>query len=391
MTRMSELALTAEHFPSLLRLLSAEDLDLRHEEFERLDVALICQVERDLVLLARYVAEAEISRAYRALLRNAGQFIDAAYEIRSAAMLAPIAEALVLAPAVGKGRCDIECVLGGHRLFVEVSKRCDTWPPLDGTLYSRATVAKSFDPTSRGDSPEYRGTSASEELRDRIRNEASQLPRDAFALIVLGAPETWSGDVEAALFGDPHPHTSSGGWTPPSQRRHLNGLFTIPDDLGGLSRIGGLVWLKLRRSFLDVKVQSRLFINPRAGHPLPRELAEGLLRLFDGRAVLERELKCIKERLIEGYRPERIVLFGSLAAELRTEQDRVHQWSDIDLMVVKETAAKFSVRVTEVLKLVDTRVGLNIFVYTPSEVRRAQDKQGFLRDEILGSGLQLFP
>jgi HEPN domain-containing protein len=51
---MSELTLTAEHFPSLVRLLSPDDLDRRQEEFERLGLAPLCQVERDLALPTRY-------------------------------------------------------------------------------------------------------------------------------------------------------------------------------------------------------------------------------------------------------------------------------------------------------------------------------------------------
>ncbi|MBI2987473.1 MAG: nucleotidyltransferase domain-containing protein [Deltaproteobacteria bacterium] len=112
-------------------------------------------------------------------------------------------------------------------------------------------------------------------------------------------------------------------------------------------------------------------------------------KLFDRRETLLRELERIKSKLVEQYRPERIILFGSLADH---SPDAVHQWSDIDLAIVKSTPASFLDRIREVMDLLQPRVGLNAIVYTPEEFNRAeQEGHFFVRGEILKKGQVLFP
>ncbi|MBI3636686.1 MAG: nucleotidyltransferase domain-containing protein [Candidatus Rokubacteria bacterium] len=117
-----------------------------------------------------------------------------------------------------------------------------------------------------------------------------------------------------------------------------------------------------------------------------------MIDVFDRRTVLQHELERIKQVLLKEYHPERIILFGSLAAESRTERDWVHEWSDIDLAIVKTTNARFRDRIGEVLRIVRPRVGFNVVVYTPEEFERAAREGGFfVRDEILERGIQLYP
>ncbi len=66
--------------------------------------------------------------------------------------------------------------------------------------------------------------------------------------------------------------------------------------------------------------------------------------------------------LIETYQPERIILFGSVA------RDTVGEWSDLDLLIVKETAKPFLDRLTEVALLCRAPVGIDYLVYTPDEL-----------------------
>ena len=47
--------------------------------------------------------------------------------------------------------------------------------------------------------------------------------------------------------------------------------------------------------------------------------------------ALEKELHRIVATLIEKYKPEKIILFGSLATS------KIHEWSDIDILIIKET------------------------------------------------------
>jgi predicted nucleotidyltransferase len=207
---------------------------------------------------------------------------------------------------------------------------------------------------------------------------------------VFGAPDADWRDFDAALFGDGYVN-----FMPPSgppSGRVKNGLFAIPDDVGGVSRVSGLVWLRLVPVRSGVRVHARLFCNPSAAHPLPSQVKSALERVFDRRAVLQSEVDRITRTLVDQYHATRIILFGSLATEFRKPGDWVHQWSDIDLVVVANTRARFSDRIGEVLRLVRPRVGLNVLVYTPDEFDRAEREGGFfVKDEILARGHPLYP
>lgn len=78
--------------------------------------------------------------------------------------------------------------------------------------------------------------------------------------------------------------------------------------------------------------------------------------------------------------PERIVLFGSFA------QGDVHEWSDLDLVVVTETELPFMERQRLVIHRVRPIVTVDFFVYTPSEWEYMKSTQPFIRDEIDAKG-----
>ena len=67
------------------------------------------------------------------------------------------------------------------------------------------------------------------------------------------------------------------------------------------------------------------------------------------------------------YQPERVFLFGSWA---RGEEDEL---SDLDLVVIKQTAAPFWDRLREVASLLPPDIGgVDILVYTPDEFAAMQ-------------------
>lgn len=102
------------------------------------------------------------------------------------------------------------------------------------------------------------------------------------------------------------------------------------------------------------------------------------------RAVLEAELARYVQLLREHYAPQRILLFGSLAV------GATEAWSDIDLVIVKETDRKFLDRTREVLQLLRPQVGVDILVYTPAEFVQLARQRAFVRDEIVGKGRVLY-
>lgn len=98
---------------------------------------------------------------------------------------------------------------------------------------------------------------------------------------------------------------------------------------------------------------------------------------------LEKELRRYVDLLIRHYHPEQIVLFGSLA------EGKEHPYSDIDLIVVKETTRNFWDRLVEVHRLLQPQVPLHLFVYTPDEWRQMQERL-FFQEEVLKKGKVLY-
>jgi len=101
--------------------------------------------------------------------------------------------------------------------------------------------------------------------------------------------------------------------------------------------------------------------------------------------ALEKELRRIVATLIEKYKPEKIILFGSLAS------GGIHEWSDIDLLIIKETDKRPLDRATEVYTLLgDYREPMDLIVYTPAEVELLLNEGSFFVAEILAEGKALY-
>ncbi len=75
-----------------------------------------------------------------------------------------------------------------------------------------------------------------------------------------------------------------------------------------------------------------------------------------------------------------MILFGTLA------QGELHEWSDIDLVVVEETDLPFYQRLRKIRELIQPQVGLDIVVYTPEEFDQLQANSPFFREEIIAKG-----
>lgn len=106
---------------------------------------------------------------------------------------------------------------------------------------------------------------------------------------------------------------------------------------------------------------------------------------MDRKTQLEQELKRVTKVLVREYQPQRMILFGSLAT------GRVHEWSDIDLAIVKDISRRFIDRIGDVLHLTHPQVGLNVVVYTPQEVdQMSANDNYFWVDEIEKKGKVLY-
>lgn len=96
-------------------------------------------------------------------------------------------------------------------------------------------------------------------------------------------------------------------------------------------------------------------------------------------AELTRELNRMVQSIVQKYKPLRIIVFGSVAS------GTVDEWSDIDLVVVKETDKPFYERLEEVAQIAQPNIAADILVYTPEEEEAMKDNL-FFREEVLKKG-----
>lgn len=100
--------------------------------------------------------------------------------------------------------------------------------------------------------------------------------------------------------------------------------------------------------------------------------------------LLKGELKRMVNIIIRKYFPEKIILFGSLV------KGRVNEGSDIDLLIIKNTPRRAIERSIELARLTRPKVGIDFFVYTPSELNYfIKEKYSFIL-EVLEEGKILY-
>ncbi len=99
---------------------------------------------------------------------------------------------------------------------------------------------------------------------------------------------------------------------------------------------------------------------------------------------LKATLEQIMHTLTTQYQPEKIILFGSMV------DNSVTAWSDIDLLIVKETQLPFLQRLKKVALLCRAAVGVDYLVYTPDELAgMIEDQNPFILD-VLKTGEVLY-
>jgi len=86
-----------------------------------------------------------------------------------------------------------------------------------------------------------------------------------------------------------------------------------------------------------------------------------LFTIEDRKKILKEELERILRIIIEEYDPEKIILFGSLVS------GELHEWSDIDLLIIKSTEKRPIERILELSRLIKPKIGIDLFIYTPEE------------------------
>lgn len=390
-------------FPTLAEILGKQKItEVFHELIQsgRDAGPLFHQAESDLHYLNRRLHVQTLRHAYKHQLLDKTLFLQAVYEIYIVALLASASGKIQLhVPTKGSQNCDFRVQIHGCEIYGDVKTRYDKFPfntsPVKDDsgeelyLVSRATV----DPhvAQGGPHPELdKPIPESTELRQRIEKALAQLPETRPNLIVLGlvdkfaAFETTKQDLEAVILGDCRDRFFRDRF---GRGQHVadrlgNGVF---DDPVYGDQITSIAWVCLKRSRQGLIRCSGIFFNPNAKHNLSTQVEVTLERLFDREKSLAKELERIIETLKRNYKPEKIILFGSLA------HGEVKEGSDIDLAVIKDTDKRPLDRCLEVARVAQPSLAVNFVVYTPKEFRQQQEAGSFfVVEEILQRGHVLY-
>ncbi len=102
-------------------------------------------------------------------------------------------------------------------------------------------------------------------------------------------------------------------------------------------------------------------------------------------ANLQSEIDSITAQLIERYKPEKIILFGSAA-----RGDITHD-SDVDLLIIKRDTPHYSAdRIMEVSRLIKREVAVDFLVYRPEEFEKRLSMGDPFIELILKEGKVLY-
>jgi predicted nucleotidyltransferase len=93
----------------------------------------------------------------------------------------------------------------------------------------------------------------------------------------------------------------------------------------------------------------------------------------------------IVTKIVSGYNPDKIILFGSYATGKPTED------SDLDLMVIKATDLPRPQRTVQVRKMLyGAMIPIDLIVYTPQEIAESKDNKFSFVSEVLNTGKILY-
>lgn len=101
--------------------------------------------------------------------------------------------------------------------------------------------------------------------------------------------------------------------------------------------------------------------------------------------AIDQKIQTIAGKIVDQYKPEKIILFGSYVWGKPTED------SDVDLLVVKETKKNRFEREHE-LRIMIFPAGLpvDVLVYTPSELERRRNLGDLFVEDIVSKGKVLY-
>jgi predicted nucleotidyltransferase len=100
--------------------------------------------------------------------------------------------------------------------------------------------------------------------------------------------------------------------------------------------------------------------------------------------VRMREIREFTRRIVEEFKPQRIILFGSYA------YGRPRDGSDVDLLVVTSYRGHPVQKAVEILTRLNPPFGVDLIVRSPSQVRRRLAMQDWFMQDIVEKGKVLY-
>jgi len=88
----------------------------------------------------------------------------------------------------------------------------------------------------------------------------------------------------------------------------------------------------------------------------------------------------IINKIIRRYRPKRIIVFGSFA------RGDIHQGSDLDLVIIKNTKERFLKRMDRVLDLCAGEIAVEPLIYTEAEFEKMLKEGNDFLDTVISEG-----
>ena len=99
----------------------------------------------------------------------------------------------------------------------------------------------------------------------------------------------------------------------------------------------------------------------------------------------EKEIKSITAQIIEKYKPEKIILFGS-AVRGKSGLD-----SDVDLLIIKKDTPLYGAdRIRELIRIIERNIPVDFLIYRPEEFQKRLDMGDPFLKAVLKEGKVLY-
>lgn len=98
----------------------------------------------------------------------------------------------------------------------------------------------------------------------------------------------------------------------------------------------------------------------------------------------QKEIRNVTRRIVEKYRPEKIILFGSFAWGRPTRD------SDVDLFIIKKNKKSFLEEQRKVRRIINGEIAADILIHTPLEVKKRLNLGDFFYRDIISKGKYLY-